>query len=225
MTDVAHGLRLDVHDLAVTAPGGRTICAVSSLSLPPGESLGLRGVSGAGKSTFLFAIAGLLARTTGSVSWDGTDILKSHAEARAAFRHRHMGLVFQEDHLFDEMSGPENAAISALFSPRSERARIRVRAKHELNKRALGSRQGTVGAASGGERQRVSVARALATGPSVLLADEPTASLDRANADALADDLANFAQGGQSLIVVSHDERLLDRMDRVVAFADGRLVR
>ncbi|WP_216601423.1 ATP-binding cassette domain-containing protein [Vreelandella azerica] len=152
-----------------------------------------------------------------------TNLVELSQRRRAAFRERHVGMIFQDFLLFEELDALTNAGLSALFRPRSERAGIRARAAEHLQR--LGIQDGTrkVASFSGGERQRVAVARALAANPDILLADEPTASLHRSAADALSQDLVALARdAGTSLIVVSHDERLLACMDEVLTIADGR---
>ncbi len=215
---------LAVENLAVDGEGGRRILSVAALSLEPGQSLGIRGPSGAGKSTLLYALAGLLPRAAGAVRWGGTDILSLRSGRRAAFRRRNMGFVFQEPMLFEEMGASANAALVAAFSRGRDRRAIERRGDERLA--ALGVPAGVrrAGTFSGGERQRIALARALANEPAILLADEPTASLDRATADRLIDDIRAFAgETGRSLIAVSHDASLLAAMDRVVTIENGTL--
>lgn len=218
------GLGLRVTDLQVTG-AGRVLISVPRFEMPAGGALGVRGPSGAGKSTFLFALAGLVERARGSVTWGDHDMISLPPGRRAAFRARHMGIVFQDFLLFEELDAARNADLSALFRPKGERAGLRQRAEDLLGALGLGkAEQRRVSTLSGGERQRVAVARALAGGGAILLADEPTANLDRAAADRLIDDLvARVRRDGTTLVTISHDERLLDRMDRVIAIQDGRL--
>ena len=213
---------LSVRDLVVRAPSGRALVELGALELDPGTRLGLRGPSGAGKSTLLFALAGLAEAASGHVRWGGTDLLALRPAARAAERRARMGIVFQDFHLFEELTARDNAALAALFAPRAARPALRARAAEALAALALPDADQSTDTLSGGERQRVAVARALAGDPGILLADEPTANLHRDAADALAADLAG--QGGaRTLVVVSHDEALLDRMDRVLTIRDGRV--
>lgn len=219
------GLPLRVEGLGVTGEGGRPILTIGALELAAGESLGVRGPSGAGKSTLLYALAGLLPRARGTVLWGETDLLGLGPAARARFRRETMGFVFQEALLFEEMNAAGNAALQMAFAAPRRRRAIAERARRELA--ALGVPEGRrrAGTYSGGERQRISLARALAADPAVLLADEPTASLDPALKTALAGDLtARTRRDGVSLIAVSHDETLLAAMDRVVTIANGELV-
>lgn len=217
------GLPLTIRDLRVTGPSGRALMSVDALDLPAGSLVGVRGPSGAGKSTLLYALGGLL-RATGTVRWGDTELVALGDEARTAFRAAHIGMIFQDFLLFEELGNADNAALSAMFAPRPRRAAIRDAA--EANLRHLGLQPGPrpVASFSGGERQRVGVARALAADAPILLADEPTASLHREAADALIDDLVALTRThGRTLIAVSHDLHLLDRMDRVVWVEDGVL--
>lgn len=214
------GLDLRVAGLRVVL-GGRPVVSVAGLDVPAGSALVVRGPSGAGKSTFLHALAGLV-EAEGRIAWGDTDLARLSDRQRAAFRRERIGLVFQDFQLFEELSAGHNAAIAAAWA--REPAALRQRAAVALA--ALGIREPDRRAAtfSGGERQRIAVARALAGDPAVILADEPTASLDRANADRLiADLLALVRRDGRTLIAVSHDPALHAAADRVVDLVDGVL--
>lgn len=215
-------LPLKITDLTVKSPRGRRLLTLPQLSAQPGETLGICGPSGAGKSTLLLAIAGLTRRCSGVVKWGETDLLTLSDARRAAFRARHIGFIFQDFLLFDELSAADNAAVTALFRPTTTRVSLRQRAMKLLERLELDITSRTVSSFSGGERQRVAVARALAHDPAILLADEPTANLDRTAADALISDLIALSRDKtKTLIVVSHDPTLLDRMDRVITLNDG----
>lgn len=214
-------MRLEVSDLAV-ALGGRTLVSVPRLTVSAGEAVAIRGPSGAGKSTLLLALAGLYP-ATGRILWDGVDLNPLGAAARARFRREHIGLVFQDHQLFEELSALDNAAIAAAYSP--DRARLRARAAEALAALGVVDHSRRAATFSGGERQRIAVARALAHDPAAILADEPTASLDRANADRLiADMVALVRRDGRTLIAVSHDPALHAAADRVIDIVDGRLL-
>ncbi len=215
-------LALAVRDLRVRS-GGRDLLALDGLDIPAGSLVGIRGPSGAGKTTALYAMAGLVA-ASGSLRWGDTDLCELSQSARTRFRGARMGMIFQDFLLFEELTARDNALVSAAFRP--DRTALERRAD------ALMQRLGIAALAhrgadrlSGGERQRVAVVRALAHDPAILLADEPTASLDRAAADALIDDLAALARDdGRTVIVVSHDEHVWAAMDHVLTIRDGRLV-
>ena len=218
---MATPLALQIRDLLVTGEGGRPVLAVESLDLVAGAALGIEGPSGAGKSTLILALAGLVPRMTGRIAWDGSDLVALRPAARAAFRTRHLGLVFQDARLFGELSSTANAAVAALFMPRRDRAAIEGRAAAALD--ALGVPRRRASLLSGGERQRTALARALAADPGILLADEPTAALDAVAAGHVADALSG--ETGRTRVVASHDPRLLARMDRVIRLEAGALAR
>ena len=198
---------------------------IETLTLQAGECVAIRGPSGAGKSTLLFALAGITERTAGSVFWGDTDLLSLNSGARAQFRRNHLGLVFQDYLLFDELSAAGNAHLTAAFSRSGKRAAINKLAHRLLIDLGISpDEHRSVASFSGGERQRVAVARALANDPAVILADEPTASLDREAADRLIDDLMRMAgQQHKTLVVVSHDHRLHARMNRLLTLIDGQV--
>lgn len=207
--------------------GRRSLLDIPSLSFAPGQTVAIMGASGAGKSTFLQVIAGLLAPTEGQIHWGGTSLTGLGPEARARLRRQSFGLIFQDFQLFPQLSAQGNAAIAAQFAPKAERAALRARAAHWLDRLGLGQAGGrSVSSFSGGERQRIAVARALAGDPPVILADEPTASLDRPAAEALGADLVALArEKGLMLVVVTHDMALAERMDRRLTLADGIIAR
>lgn len=218
-------LPLAIADLAVKAPSGRTLLSVPALALAAGTCLGVRGPSGAGKSTFLFSIAGLIENATGSVRWGETDLIPLSAEARATFRRRTVGMVFQDFLLFEELSAAANAALPGAYTSRARQSAIHQTAASVLARLGVAHGARTVESFSGGERQRVAIARALAADPAIILADEPTASLDRATADTLIDDLVSLARDtGKTLIAISHDPHVYTRMDRVIEIVDGQIV-
>lgn len=217
-------LALTVENLEVRAPDGRVLLTCGHFTAGPGEVIGLKGPSGAGKSTFLHALAGLQARVTGRIDWNGRDLARLGDGERARFRRENVGLIFQDFLLFEELSALENAALATAFNTPDRRKAIRRSAESFLGKLGVPSGKRTVDSFSGGERQRTAIARALAHDPAVILADEPTASLDRATADALIADLIALARAGnRTFIAVSHDLHLLERMDRVIEVTDGRL--
>lgn len=220
----ASGLSLSISDLVVRSKDERALLSLPKFDAPAGALIGVRGPSGAGKSTLLYAIAGLIEHAEGTVTWGDTDILSLGAPARTSFRAANIGMIFQDFLLFEELDGLDNAAVTALFRPRQKRAGLRARAAERLSRLGLDTNSRQVSSFSGGERQRVAIARAMAANAPILLADEPTASLDRAAADRLIDDLVRLAhEGGMTLIAVSHDPHLIERLDRVLTIEDGKL--
>lgn len=207
-------------DISVTA-SGRQLLRVKALDLPAGSLTGVAGPSGAGKTTLMNALAGLVP-VAGSLRWGETDLAQLSQSARTRFRRGNIGMIFQDFLLFEELSALENATVARAFNPDPA---IPARAAELLDR--LGIKALTHARAdrlSGGERQRVAVARALAHDPAILLADEPTASLDRAAADRLIDDLARLArEGGRTVVIVSHDPAVQAAMDLVLTIRDGVL--
>ena len=220
------GLHLSIRDLQVHGDDRRPILRIGALEAPAGHRLGISGPSGAGKSTLLMALAGLVPASQGAIFWGETDLSKLPEAERASFRRRHVGLIFQDFLLFEELTAHANASLSAAYADPDRRSAIRQGASAMLDHLGLGAHAGrSVASFSGGERQRVAIARALAADPPILLADEPTASLDRAAADRLIDDLAGLAADrGTTLVVVSHDPAMHARMDRTIDIVDGALV-
>ncbi|MEC9434776.1 MAG: ATP-binding cassette domain-containing protein [Pseudomonadota bacterium] len=214
---------LRLENVEVRAPDGRAILSVPWLEAPAGAALGIRGPSGAGKSTLLLVAAGLAPVARGRVMWGEADLAAMSERERDGFRRARLGLIFQDFLLFEELTAQENAAVAAAWAPAAERAAIRARAGALLD-RFGAPRDREVAAMSGGERQRVAAARALAGDPAAVLADEPTAALDRDNADRLAGDLLALArEAGRTVIAVSHDPALIAAMDRVVQVVDGEV--
>ena len=219
-------LSLRVEDLVIRSRDGPLLLQVPRLELPAGGTLAVTGPSGAGKSSLLHALAGLLRPSKGRVLWGDSDLAALPERARARFRRERIGLVFQDFLLFEELGPVGNAAIVATFAPARERAAIRSRADSWLGRLGLGQRtEPSVRTYSGGERQRVAVARALAHSPAIVLADEPTASLDRASADRLIDDLLEMVEAeGCTLVAVTHDARLAKRLGQELRLSDGHMV-
>lgn len=218
-------LALSVDSLVIEAVSRRRLLDVPALSVPAGGTLAIEGRSGAGKSTFVYALAGILPATSGDISWGTHHLSAISEEARAHFRRAHLGIVFQDHLLFEELSAAENADLASLYAPKRARAEIAAKSVALLDRLGLpGDHRRGVDTLSGGERQRVALARALAGDPPVLLADEPTASLDRRTADALISDLLSEARDKRrTVIIASHDPILLAAVDRVVRIEDGRL--
>lgn len=218
-------LALAICDLAVRFPGlDAPVLSIDRLDLSAGSQLAVTGASGSGKSTLVNAITGLDGVTEGSVSWDGTDIVRLGPGRRDAFRATHIGLVMQDFHLFPGLSAFENVVLPARLLRRLTPA-ARKRAFRLLETVGIARPGQPVETLSRGEMQRVAVARALLGKPGVIVADEPTASLDARTGEAVAGLLVDLARTeGATLIVVTHDPVLTERLDRRIALAGGRIV-
>ncbi len=195
-----------------------------SLDVASGEAVAIVGPSGCGKSTLLYLLGGLERPTAGALQLTGRRLEQMPEAGLARLRRRALGFVFQAFHLVEELTALENVELPALLAGASPR-RARERATGLLEQVGLDDRMGHLPSAlSGGERQRVAIARALANGPAVVLADEPTGNLDSA---ATTDVLRLFEQlhaGGQTLVVVTHDERIAATADRLITMRDGAFV-
>ncbi|MDA8297839.1 MAG: ABC transporter ATP-binding protein [Actinomycetota bacterium] len=193
------------------------------LSVARGESVAVSGPSGCGKSTMLHLIAALDTPTSGMIRVGGQDISLEHDLAR--YRRAHIGLVFQLHHLLAQLSARQNVEISMFGTGQSSRKR-RERARSLLADVGLsGSGERSPTRLSGGERQRVAIARALANSPELLLADEPTGSLDEASVDLILELFKRLRAERPELtiILVTHDARVAASADRIVALRYGRV--
>lgn len=195
------------------------------LQLVKGEHLAVVGRSGSGKSSLLHLLAGLDSADSGTVEIDGVDLQAADANGRARIRREKMGFVYQQHHLLAEFSAEENVALPQRLLGIGE-SLARKAAREMLALVGLEDRLSHLPSAlSGGERQRVAVARALVNKPQVVLADEPTGSLDRASAEILMDLLSNLSRAqGTSFVVVTHDVSMLQRFDRVESLDAGKLL-
>jgi len=190
-----------------------------------GEALVIVGASGAGKSTLLHLLGGLDAPSAGDVSLDGASLFAMSKAARTKLRNERIGFVFQSYNLLPELDALENVCLPALMQPRA-RDGMTERGTELLKAVGLGARLGHRPAElSGGEQQRVAVARALMNRPSLVLADEPTGNLDSKTGEAILDLLWRLREeSGTTLVMVTHDEHVATRGERVLEIADGRIL-
>lgn len=195
-----------------------------SLSLSVGENVAVLGPSGCGKSTLLNVLGTLEPPTSGAVSICGENPFVLEEPQLARFRQRNIGFVFQEHHLLPQLSVLENVVVPAL-AEKSPSKEILDRARELIDRVGLAKRESHRPAElSGGERQRVAVARALLLRPVLLLADEPTGSLDRTNALAIARMLIELQKSENSMLVaVTHSQELAELFDRQLELDQGRL--
>ena len=208
-----------------TAGGGLPVLDRVSFTLEPGRRMAIMGPSGSGKSTLLSILGAIEEPTAGGVRLDGVDPFMGDATARAAFRNRRIGFVFQEHHLLAGCTALDNVIVPALAAGRVPRDTI-ARGRRLLERVGLGGRlDHRPGELSGGERQRVAVARALVLAPRLVLADEPTGQLDSRSAADVADLLLDLTtESGGMLVVVTHAESLAERVGGVRRLVDGRLL-
>jgi lipoprotein-releasing system ATP-binding protein len=195
------------------------------LRLEPAEFVALTGPSGSGKSTLLHLLGALDDPSGGTVRLDGLDFAEQSAATLATIRNRRIGFVFQFHHLLREFSALENVMMPLLIAGEAESV-ARSRAEELLATVGLAGRMThRPSALSGGEQQRVAVARALATDPLVVLADEPSGNLDFGNSERLHELFARLAREFETaLVVVTHNRLLASRADRVLSLEGGRLV-
>ncbi|WP_419808135.1 ABC transporter ATP-binding protein [Sphingomonas sp.] len=206
--------------------GGETIEVLRGvdLAVAPGEIVALLGASGSGKSTLLQAVGLLEGGFEGSIRIAGEEAAQLSAAQRTDLRRDRLGFVYQFHHLLADFTAIENIVLPQLIAGRT-RAQADERARDLLTALGLGHRlQHRPSKLSGGEQQRVAVARALANAPALVLADEPTGNLDEHTADiVLAEFLRLVRDEGSAALVATHNERLAAKMDRVVRLHEGRL--
>ena len=213
------GVRLDM----ASAAGTVNILRGIDLEIGAGEIAALVGPSGAGKSSLMMLIGGLERATAGRIAVAGSDLGALDEDGLARFRRDRVGIVFQGFHLIPTMTALENVALPLEFAGRGDAF---ARAAAALGKVGLAPRIAHYPAQlSGGEQQRVAVARAFAVEPGLLLADEPTGNLDGATGRAVMDLLFELARAqGATLLLVTHDLALAERCDRILRIADGLIV-
>jgi len=196
------------------------------LEIHSGESIAVVGPSGSGKSTLLNMLGGLLPPSAGSVLFEGRDLSTLGVDELAAFRNKEIGYVFQTHHLLPQCNALENVLIPTLVrKDRADRGAVVERARYLLEEVGLGPRTGHRPAQlSGGECQRVAVVRALINGPRLLLADEPTGSLDAKASDQLGELLCKLNETESvALLAVTHSDKLARRMGRMFELCDSTL--
>ena len=201
-----------------------------SLSVQQGEIVSIIGKSGAGKTTLLQIIGTLDRPDSGVVRIGGTDVLQLGEKELAAFRNKHIGFIFQFHQLLPEFTALENVMMPALIAAASGKGdsnQAEQRARQLLTELGLGDRlEHKPNELSGGEKQRVAAARAMMMQPDVILADEPSGSLDEANKHELHSLLLDLRKRfGQTIVIVTHDKELAAISDRIIELKDGQIIR
>ncbi|HKC62001.1 MAG TPA: ABC transporter ATP-binding protein [Pyrinomonadaceae bacterium] len=208
------------------SPSGDTLEVLRdiSFSASAGETVAIRGASGAGKSTLLHLIGGLEAADSGSVKLSDFEVTRAHSSSLARYRNEQVGFVFQFHHLLPDLNALENVQLPLLIS-RSSLRESRERAVEALSNVGLSERTAhAIAHLSGGEQQRVGLARALVKRPRLVLADEPTGNLDAATGDEIGALLANYAQRQSAIVLIAtHNMRLADACDRTLILENGRI--
>lgn len=215
----------------ITKAGELQVLKGIDLSIKEGEMVSIVGASGVGKSTLLHILGTLDKPTSGKVLYNGADIFSLDEDSLASFRNKTVGFVFQFHHLLPEFTAIENVMMPGLIlrskksGVRSQYQEIYNRAERLLAEMGLSERKvHRPGELSGGEQQRVAVARALILEPKVVLADEPTGNLDTAMGEDLFNLLINFnREKGLTFVIVTHNESLSKRCHRTIRMIDGRI--
>lgn len=204
--------------------GTGPVLAVPDLALLPGSATAIQGPSGAGKTSLLHALAGIECPSAGTVRWDGDDLWAMPGRARDRWRRARLGLVFQDMHLLPGLSALDNVLLPALFDHARIPDALRTRGLELLDGLGVPDPGRRAAVLSRGERQRVALARALLRQPAILLADEPTASLDAAAGREVGTLLMDAAAaGGATLLVATHDPALLERLPHRLRLDAGHL--
>jgi putative ABC transport system ATP-binding protein len=205
--------------------GTTAVAAVSDMSfrIAPGEFIAIMGESGAGKSTLLAMLGAMNAPTSGRLSVDGIDVYRLHQDQLADFRREYLGFVFQSFHLVPYLSVIENVMLPLAVSRQGRREKRRM-AQDALARVGLSAKAGRLpGEISGGEKERVAVARAIVNEPPVLLADEPTGNLDSRNSGEIMRMFQRLNASGMTVIMVTHSAECAGYARRVLQLCDGRL--
>lgn len=217
---------IEAHDLTrIWGKGNAAQVGISGvdLTIRRGEVVAVIGPSGSGKSTLGALLAGIDRPTSGSLVVDGTRIDRLKTDQLAAWRGRHVGIVFQDFHLLPTLTAAENVELAVELSGSGASRRLRKDASRTALDRVglAGHSRKLPAQMSGGEQQRVGIARAMVTQPPLIVADEPTGALDQANGHAVFGLLTGLARSGATVVFITHDLALADAADRTISMIDG----
>jgi putative ABC transport system ATP-binding protein len=216
----------DVVKTYETGAGGVTVLKNINLKMCEGEFVGVVGPSGSGKSTLLNMITGIDRPTSGEVYVGGEPVHRLSENQLARWRGRNVGVIFQFFQLLPTLTIMENVVLPMDFCNVYRRRERRERAMHLLEQVDIAEHADKLPSAlSGGEQQRAAIARALANDPALVVADEPTGNLDTANATVVFNLFGDLVKRGKTMLVVTHDESLSERTERVLHLLDGRIHR
>ena len=189
-----------------------------------GEFVAIMGKSGAGKSTLMYQMSLLDHPTTGEIIVDGHNVTNLTHDERTKFRLDNLGYIFQDYALVPELTAIENIIVPLLMQGKTDEEAERI-AKNSLEKIGLGHRENNLPSQlSGGEQQRVSIARAVAHNPKILFADEPTANLDNVSSEAVMEIFKTLHNQGQTIVMVTHEKEYTAYCDRVITISDGQVL-
>lgn len=195
-----------------------------NISINPGEFVAIMGKSGAGKSTLMYQLSLLDHPNSGEIILDGQNVTDLSHDDRTRFRLDHLGYIFQDYALVPELTAIENVMVPLLMMGHDEPSAIEI-ARNSLSKINMLHRQDNLPSQlSGGEQQRVSIARAVAHNPKILFADEPTANLDSTSSEAVMSIFRDLHSAGQTIVMVTHEPEYTVYCDRIITLSDGQIV-
>jgi putative ABC transport system ATP-binding protein len=195
-----------------------------TVEIKSGEFVAIMGKSGAGKSTLMYQMSLLDHPTTGEIFVDNQNVTGLGHDERTKFRLDNLGYIFQDYALVPELTAVENIMVPLLMQGKTDEEAMNI-AKKSLEKIGLGHRQDNLPSQmSGGEQQRVSIARAVAHNPKILFADEPTANLDNVSSQAVMDIFKDLHKQGQTIVMVTHEKEYTAGCDRVIHISDGQVM-